>query len=590
MTPGLGLRAFTSYGRDLTGAAYGAGVVRFVGGSSAGAENRNILGTLTRSKESGMAYSHVLVEGRAKEDNGSEVVEGDPVYVWVVAPGWTAGDPIHQGFLQYDSSNLAILERRGERYIRRSRDRSERMISCEVMPGQDEAKGLYLPGDASTDRGNYWIGDTATFKTGAGNDLDLNNTDLQIAKIRMRLDTASRSDTDQHKERSWHTEIETGDDVAPSSSADSALNDGRVGGGRKCRCLRPCGPGEIAGEVILDSHANELSFGYLDPATGDEVEVWHDTGLGATDPITRPGIQTWYMRDHSCDFLFTSDDPTHCRITRHTDGRLYIKWLDGEIDCSRPPGTGAAPGVGDGSFNNLGIALSGESSLHPDLVGTGNAAARCGHGHVVFRAVDPTEDDDSSQGYSIGTLWIVPGGGAWALADATAGAAVWQEIGPTTIPNAEDIPFTPAGSIAATDVQAAIEEVASEAASGFAGFSDHSETNTQIDTTAAAGSITVLHTRTLTSLAAGTYMVEAELYQQTVAAGSLRIRTSAPVTIQDDPSHASGTNLKQWMGRFVHAGGTVTLEIVHASEGASCRYGIGTDWRFGRRLNVWRVS
>lgn len=37
-------------------------------------------------------------------------------------------------------------------------------------------------------------------------------------------------------------------------------------------------------------------------------------------------------------------------------------------------------------------------------------------------------------------------------------------------PNADDIPFTPAGSISATDVQAAIEEVAAEAGSGGGGF------------------------------------------------------------------------------------------------------------------------
>lgn len=42
--------------------------------------------------------------------------------------------------------------------------------------------------------------------------------------------------------------------------------------------------------------------------------------------------------------------------------------------------------------------------------------------------------------------------------------STWATLG--TTPDAADVPFTPAGTIAATDVQAAIEEVASEAASG----------------------------------------------------------------------------------------------------------------------------
>lgn len=45
---------------------------------------------------------------------------------------------------------------------------------------------------------------------------------------------------------------------------------------------------------------------------------------------------------------------------------------------------------------------------------------------------------------------------------------VWAAASGGSPPNAEDVPFTPAGTIAATDVQAAIEEVAAEAGSGAA--------------------------------------------------------------------------------------------------------------------------
>lgn len=51
--------------------------------------------------------------------------------------------------------------------------------------------------------------------------------------------------------------------------------------------------------------------------------------------------------------------------------------------------------------------------------------------------------------------------------DGVAAWATWATLGGAA-PNAEDVPFTPAGTIAATDVQAAIEEVASEATGGGA--------------------------------------------------------------------------------------------------------------------------
>lgn len=237
VTPKLNLRAFTAYGRDLSGNSYGAGVVRFVGSEVTPAENHNILDDLIRHKDGGRNFSHVLVLGNDRREN-SHIIEGSPIHKWVTDPDWTAGDAVHQGFMSYETNSRDILERAGQRLIRRSKDRSGRMVECEVMPGQDEANGLYLPGDGSTDRGNYWIGDTVTFKTGGGDDFDLFNRDLVIAKIRMQLDVAANDANNAAKGLSWRTWIETGDDIQPSSSAASAKN--MSSGGAGCRCIKLC--------------------------------------------------------------------------------------------------------------------------------------------------------------------------------------------------------------------------------------------------------------------------------------------------------------------------------------------------------------
>lgn len=64
---------------------------------------------------------------------------------------------------------------------------------------------------------------------------------------------------------------------------------------------------------------------------------------------------------------------------------------------------------------------------------------------------------DVPDGYVPKTLAADPSG--WVLAAESGGSP----------PNAEDVPFTPAGTIAATDVQAAIEEVAAEAGGSLPG-------------------------------------------------------------------------------------------------------------------------
>jgi hypothetical protein len=167
---------------------------------------------------------------------------------------------------------------------------------------------------------------------------------------------------------------------------------------------------------------------------------------------------------------------------------------------------------------------------HAALIGTSIRAKRCDDTEHYHTTADPTVNDDASLGFRNGTLWINETTGAmFLLLDNTDGAADWLSVGgagvdltginflvgtatgllsaeiavgttpggelggtwasPTVdathsgsthdaatnthIADATDahdasaISFSPAGSIAATDVQAAIEEVASEAGGSF---------------------------------------------------------------------------------------------------------------------------
>jgi hypothetical protein len=69
----------------------------------------------------------------------------------------------------------------------------------------------------------------------------------------------------------------------------------------------------------------------------------------------------------------------------------------------------------DGDWDNEGAAGSGGVSGAPT---------------VITSASDPTVNDDSGDGYSVGDLWVnTTDDGVFVLADATAGAAVWTEVG-----------------------------------------------------------------------------------------------------------------------------------------------------------------
>ena len=101
---------------------------------------------------------------------------------------------------------------------------------------------------------------------------------------------------------------------------------------------------------------------------------------------------------------------------------------------------------------------------------------------LFTKASTPTVNDDVSLGFEVGDVWHHEGGSIYDCRDASEGAAVWEERGTpagggavdsvngqtgVVVLDGGDIGVTPAGGIASTNVQEALEELDTEkAASG----------------------------------------------------------------------------------------------------------------------------
>lgn len=138
------------------------------------------------------------------------------------------------------------------------------------------------------------------------------------------------------------------------------------------------------------------------------------------------------------------------------------------------------------TFDYNTVTLEAPGDGHPQLVGMDPPGKyrKCGSTETFIATREPSTAD-TFQNIGIpnkywwvqvavdGDLLITGIEGIWFKVGEVAGDAVWYPIGSGGggTPDAEDVPFTPVGTIAATDVQAAIAEVASEAAAAIAAVS-----------------------------------------------------------------------------------------------------------------------
>lgn len=178
------LHAYNSYGRDLTGGAFGAGVVRFTRGV-------NIATELRRSREPTSARTHMLVAG--EKDKYARAVDT------------AAGSQVtKEGYVAAFGEGSAALVGIGQAEIR-ARKRTEQVITfpinnrrtavslsdpvtvgaVQAIPGV-ATSGFYLPGPPGTN-GDFWLGDIVRLHTGSG-PFDFNEVDARVTAITIARD------------------------------------------------------------------------------------------------------------------------------------------------------------------------------------------------------------------------------------------------------------------------------------------------------------------------------------------------------------------------------------------------------------------
>lgn len=166
---------------------------------------------------------------------------------------------------------------------------------------------------------------------------------------------------------------------------------------------------------------------------------------------------------------------------------------------------------------------------------------------------------------------------------------------------ASEVAFTPAGTIAATDVQAAIVEVATEAAAGglydaYAYIRDEKTANTaagsftsgawrtrELNTSTDPASIVSLSSNQFT-LQAGAYFIVARAPCLSVSAHKTRIRnitdSTTPISGSSDNSGSAAGGTSFAIGRIVIASAKV-FEFQHQCQTTKTTDGLGFPSNFG---------
>jgi hypothetical protein len=160
MGPDLDMHAYNSFGRNLGGGLFEAGVVRFVKGV-------NIAESLTRELSGGTEATFAEVRGN------------DDTYARVELPD-AASRVAREIGVAGNSTDEAALEAVGLTALNLRLARGE-SLSFRITPGSDETLGRYLPGPEGT-AGHFWIGDTVILHSGT-EDPDYNDAEVRITAI-----------------------------------------------------------------------------------------------------------------------------------------------------------------------------------------------------------------------------------------------------------------------------------------------------------------------------------------------------------------------------------------------------------------------
>lgn len=177
MDPDFTLHAYNSHGRDLTGDAFGAGVVRYQRGV-------NIATELQRARADSLVATHELIAGETGHYGAGALPDAaDRVTreVFNTAFGVSTSPLSRQ-------ARADLIDRRNVSEVVKFPIANRRTVLDLATPvtvgavvGPDATAGAYLPGPQGTD-GDFWPGDLVRLHTGSG-PFDYDEVDARVKAI-----------------------------------------------------------------------------------------------------------------------------------------------------------------------------------------------------------------------------------------------------------------------------------------------------------------------------------------------------------------------------------------------------------------------
>ena len=477
------LHTYQTYGRDLTG-AFGAATVRFERGV-------NIATNLTRRIESKLAITHLLQRDK------------DGFYSTEVWSGYVDGDPETWGFWDANQTNDdTLLNAIAQNVIDASRTALE-PVALEIMPGEEPANGKYLWGPPDTD-GHFDVGDSVTVHTGASAE-EYNEASQIVMAVRVSVREAAASNTDLRAQRSLKIEPQLNYYSPRYGSSNLGTGPTQIARPRTIDLCRKW----PAIETSIEWKTLELTYrdtgGSIvvvnaEPSdwksVGFDDSTWADAIAGVASPatdlfeITHPQGND-FLRRHEIlyrrefyvaatdlngadvSLSFYADDGGTAWVNGTQVATIGTPYIAGPVETTITiPRSTFVEGLNCIAIYtfNQDIGTNG-TAPEPGGVLAGLKVEISAASHDLGSSVHAKRCDDVTHAA------LVPITDLGAHFDSGNVEGALQEVGAHIASpdahDASDIGFTPAGTIAATNVQAAIEEVASEAAgSGGDTFGD----------------------------------------------------------------------------------------------------------------------
>lgn len=325
--PILRMDAWKSYGRDLSGSAFGAGVVLLKEAVNIESDLDASGGSARRGSQAAQASgtslrkaSHALVRGK------------DGAYGRAVRTSWAPGEYAKAVMIDYPrTANENVLSRAGLRWLRRQ-ENADSEFDLEITPGFAPSSGHYMAGPDGTD-GHVWLGDTITLKTGTDahySVLDYHYEPQHVTGIFLNLREATRSDTATRAARSWSLRLQLNvERNSDNGRADGGASDGS---GNHSHGPNPklCVPGTFVTPTVVGATDDASTSGSLTiPATVIEADNRGLLVLVYSIAETVDPTATWKPGFNSSGDQGTTEAMTllPTDIEGSTDGRILAFWL-----------------------------------------------------------------------------------------------------------------------------------------------------------------------------------------------------------------------------------------------------------------------